>query len=93
MGTATELISDPATDYVREFTKEIPKAKVLTAAAVLKEGTGAPNGRTVQLDDTIETVLPALLDDDAEIWVEDPEGKQVGVVDRRAVAKAIEPER
>jgi hypothetical protein len=47
----------------------------------------------VQLDDTIETVLPALLDDEAEIWVEDPDGKQVGVVDRRAVAKAIEPEK
>ena len=60
VGTATELISDPATDYVREFTKEIPKAKVLTTAAVLKEGTGPSNGRTVQLDDTIETVLPAL---------------------------------
>jgi glycine betaine/proline transport system ATP-binding protein len=92
VGTATELISHPATDYVREFTKEIPKAKVLTTAAVLKQGTGAPNGRTVRLDDTIETVLPALLDDDTEIWVEDPDGKQVGVVDRRAVAKAIEPE-
>ncbi|MET0565929.1 MAG: glycine betaine/L-proline ABC transporter ATP-binding protein [Acidimicrobiia bacterium] len=93
VGTATELISDPATDYVREFTKEIPKAKVLTTAAVLKEGTGTPNGRTVQLDDTIETVLPALLDDDADIWVEDPDGKQIGVVDRRAVARAIEPEK
>ena len=34
----TELITHPATDYVREFTKEIPKAKVLTAAAVMKPG-------------------------------------------------------
>ena len=41
VGTATELISDPATDYVREFTKEIPKAKVLTTAAVLEAGNWA----------------------------------------------------
>jgi glycine betaine/proline transport system ATP-binding protein len=93
VGTATELITDPATDYVREFTTEIPKAKVLTTAAVLKPGQGAPNGRTVRLDDTIEDLLPALLDDDSEIWVEDPEGKSVGVVDRQAVAKALEPDR
>jgi glycine betaine/proline transport system ATP-binding protein len=93
VGTATELITHPATDYVREFTTEIPKAKVLTTAAVLKPGQGAPNGRTVRLDDTIEDVLPALLDDESEIWVEDPDGKSVGVVDRQAVAKALEPDR
>jgi glycine betaine/proline transport system ATP-binding protein len=93
VGTANELITDPATDYVREFTKEIPKAKVLTTAAVLKAGQGAPNGRTVHLGDTIEEVLPALLDDESEIWVQDAEGKTVGVVDRQAVARALEPER
>ncbi len=93
VGTAFELITDPATDYVREFTKEIPKVKVLTAAAVMKPGNGAPNGQTVQLDDTIETVLPALLHDSSEISVEDEQGKRVGVLDRDAVAEAIEPEK
>jgi glycine betaine/proline transport system ATP-binding protein len=92
VGTAFELITDPATEYVEEFTKEIPKAKVLTAGAVMKPGTGAPNGKTVHLDDTIETVLPALLHDTTEISVEDEEGHHVGVVDREAVADALEPE-
>jgi glycine betaine/proline transport system ATP-binding protein len=93
VGTAYELITDPATDYVREFTKEIPKTKVLTAAAVMKPGHGAPNGKAVHLDDTIETVLPTLLHDSAEISVEDEQGKRVGVLDRDAVADAIEPDR
>ena len=92
VGTAFELITDPATDYVREFTKEIPKAKVLTAAVVMKPGDGSPNGKSVHLDDTIETVLPALLHDSEEISVEDEEGKRVGVLDRDAVADAIELE-
>ncbi len=90
VGTAYELITHPATEYVQEFTKEIPKAKVLTAGAVMKPGTGAPNGKTVSLDDTIETVLPALLHDSEEISVEDEEGNLVGVVDRDAVANALE---
>ena len=46
VGTAFELITNPATDYVEEFTKEIPKAKVLTAGAVMKPGYGAPNGKS-----------------------------------------------
>ncbi|HEU4916837.1 MAG TPA: glycine betaine/L-proline ABC transporter ATP-binding protein [Acidimicrobiia bacterium] len=93
VGTATQLITDPATDYVQEFTKEIPKAKVLTTAAVLKPGRGGPNGRIVRLDDTLEGLLPALLEDESEIGVEDSDGKTVGVVDRQAVAKALEPDR
>jgi glycine betaine/proline transport system ATP-binding protein len=93
VGTAVELITNPATDYVREFTKEIPKAKVLTAGSVMKQGAGHPNGRAVNLDDTIEQVLPALLNEVAELSVEDAEGKHVGVVDREAVAHALEPER
>lgn len=93
VGTAAELITHPATDYVREFTKEIPKAKVLTAASVVKVGDGPDNGRTVSLDDTIETVLPALLNDAAAISVEDEEGKHIGVVDREAVAHVLEPEK
>jgi glycine betaine/proline transport system ATP-binding protein len=93
VGTAANLITDPATDYVREFTKEIPKAKVLTAATVLKEGAAQPNSRTVGVDDTIEMVLPALLNDSAEISVEDVEGKHVGMVDREAVAHVLEPEK
>ena len=92
-GRVPEAVVIRATDYVQEFTKEIPKAKVLTTAAVLKPGRGAPNGRTVRLDDTLEGLLPALLDDESEIWVEDPDGRTVGVIDRQAVAKALEPDR
>ena len=34
IGTSEELVLNPATDYVAEFTKGIPRAKVLSAAAV-----------------------------------------------------------
>ena len=35
IGTPEELVLAPATDYVREFTRGIPRAKVLSAAAVM----------------------------------------------------------
>jgi glycine betaine/proline transport system ATP-binding protein len=38
IGTPETLITAPATDYVAEFTKEIPRAKVLTAGSVMMPG-------------------------------------------------------
>lgn len=35
IGTAEELISAPADDYVREFTEEVPRYKVLSAGTVM----------------------------------------------------------
>ena len=36
IGAAEDLVIDPSTDYVREFTKNIPREKVLTLAAIMK---------------------------------------------------------
>ena len=36
IGTPEEIVLHPATDYVREFTKDVPKAKVLTARSVMR---------------------------------------------------------
>ena len=37
VGTPEELVSQPADDYVREFTEEVPRHKVLSAGAVMNE--------------------------------------------------------
>jgi glycine betaine/proline transport system ATP-binding protein len=34
VGTPVDIVMHPATDYVREFTKDVPKANVLTAASI-----------------------------------------------------------
>jgi len=89
VGTAAELIADPATDYVREFTKDVPKAKVVTAGTL---ATGnPPNGdaRRVAASDTIEMILPALLDDPSPINVVGEDGRIVGCIDRDAVSRLL----
>jgi len=40
IGTPEELVTAPATDYVAEFTKDIPRAKVLSAASVMEPAGG-----------------------------------------------------
>jgi len=89
VGTAAELISKPATDYVREFTEDVPKAKVLIALDVMGPVTDGANRRTVASGATVESLVPALLDDDEPITVVDDTGTAVGVVDRAAVARVL----
>lgn len=88
VGTPAELITHPATDYVREFTKDIPKVKVLTAADVMHPQT-EPGWRTVASTDPIERFVPLLLDDPRPLTVIDDRGTPVGQVDRAAVSSML----
>lgn len=90
IGTAAELITQPATDYVREFTKDIPKAKVLTAGDVMHPSDGTEPVGTVGAAQSIETFLSRLLTDPRPLAVTDSSGTEVGVVDRQAVAGVLD---
>ncbi len=89
IGTAAELITHPATDYVREFTKDIPKAKVLTAGDVMHEVDGSDPRGSVTADVSVESLLPGLLVDPRPLAVLDDTGATVGLVDREAVAAVL----
>lgn len=91
VGTPEEIVANPATDYVREFTTDVPRAKVLRARALATPGGPAP--RTVQADALLETVIPMLLDRDEPVGVVDADGRNLGVIDRRAVAGILAAER
>ena len=89
IGTAAELITDPATEYVREFTKDIPKAKVLTAGDVMHAADGQTPRGTIPVTSTVESMLPELLTDPRPLEVVDDSGTPLGIVDRNAVARVL----
>ncbi|NNE94510.1 MAG: glycine betaine/L-proline ABC transporter ATP-binding protein [Acidimicrobiales bacterium] len=88
VGTASQLITSPATDYVREFTEDVPKIKVLTAGDVMQTQTTSGT-RSVPASATVESLLPLLLEGDDPIGVSDADGRTVGVVDRNAVTQIL----
>jgi glycine betaine/proline transport system ATP-binding protein len=88
IGNAAELITDPATDYVKEFTKDIPKAKVLTAGDVMHAADGELPRGAVNANATVESLLPDLLTDPRPLEVVDV--VEVGIVDRAAVARVLD---
>ncbi|MFT7675522.1 MAG: glycine betaine/proline transport system ATP-binding protein [Gammaproteobacteria bacterium] len=57
IGTPEELVLDPATDYVREFTRGIPRAKVLSAAAVMVPKTQNSYPETIAANVLIEELV------------------------------------
>lgn len=87
IGSAAELITNPATAYVEEFTRDIPKAKVLTAADVMRSGAGSGE-RSVDATDTVEHLVPLLLDGVTSLQVMDGD-HPIGVVDRSTVAELL----
>ncbi len=56
IGTPEQVVFNPANEYVREFTKDVPRAKVLTAGIIAQQGEQA-----VVLDtDDLKTILSVM---------------------------------
>jgi glycine betaine/proline transport system ATP-binding protein len=85
-GTPQEIVLHPATPYVAEFTRNVPKAKVVQVAALMRPETGNPaTGTSVPARATIAEAAPILADVNS-IGVVDAAGKRVGVLHRADVA-------
>ena len=92
VGTPEEIVSNPATPYVREFVNDVPRAKVLSVRTVTVSGSAPAGSRTVNASDRIETVIPMLLERDEAIQVVDENGTSIGVVNRHNVASLLQAE-
>jgi glycine betaine/proline transport system ATP-binding protein len=92
VGTPQELVLNPKNDYVNAFVKDAPRAKVLTAAAIM--AAGSPNGNrapgvTVQAETSLEALLPLAAARDEPLMVVDSAGTLLGYVDRAAILRAL----
>ena len=89
----TDLIINPADDYVKEFTGDVPIARVLTASTVIDK-TRKPTARMprVSADTSVETLLPQLADHKNGIAVENAAGKVIGVATAQNVVNALASE-
>ena len=90
VGTPEEVVAHPADDYVADFTKDVPRAHVLTARAIMRPANGqAPaDGPTVAPETIVQDLIAIVAETDRTIRVVD-DGAVVGVVDRDAVMAAL----
>lgn len=90
IGTPEEIIARPANDYVREFTKDVPRVKVLTAAAIMQPLSAEipPHTTTIPATTTLEKLIPLTATHDRPIIVT-ADDKAVGQIDRATVMMAL----
>ena len=90
LGTAEELVTKPATGYVRAFTRDIPKAKLLTVASVMgPPEAGQGDGPTVKDDQLIGDVAGLVIGQDKPVAVMDASGTPVGSLTRGQVVDVL----
>ena len=92
VGTPEEVVLRPANDYVKAFTKDAPRAHVLTAASVM--GAPRPNvdGQNVPATMKLDELIGRLLQSEKPATVIDPHGTIIGTVDRADVLRAMQSE-
>ena len=91
IGAAEELILNPSTDYVSEFTKNIPREKVLTLSAIMQPLVPEVNQFSAQFgpQTKISEVSQILYDSNHPVEVVAQSGEKLGFVDRESVIKVL----
>ena len=90
IGTPADVVMRPASDYVAEFTRDVPRVRVLTVADILEPAEpGLNTGLTVRPTMTLEELMPAFAERGQRIAVADPAGQTIGQVTPDGVVHAL----
>jgi glycine betaine/proline transport system ATP-binding protein len=86
VATPEELVLNPATDYVEEFTRHVSRSKVLSVGAVMTSGgTDAKTAGDVSTSQRIDAIAEMVEASDLPFRVLDEDQKPVGTIGRQAV--------
>jgi len=82
LDTPANIVLNPATEYVRKFTEEVPREKVLKIETVMEPMSDNKNlsDLKVSKDAIIETVAEKILSQEKSVAVTDSNKKVVGIV-------------
>ena len=91
LDTPANIVLSPATEYVKKFTQEVPREKVLKIEAVMDPVSDKENlsDLKVSQDAVIETVAEKILSQDKSVAVIDDNKKIVGVIKPSKIIKTV----
>jgi glycine betaine/proline transport system ATP-binding protein len=85
VGTPEELVLHPATDYVAEFTRDVNRAKVMSAKSLMRQPGDGGHGGTVRPDAKIASFASEIVAKKQPFAVVDETGAVLGEVTPNAV--------
>jgi glycine betaine/proline transport system ATP-binding protein len=91
LDTPANIVLNPATEYVRKFTQEVPREKVLKVEAVMDplDSSEELSDLKVSKDAIIETVVEAVLNEKKPVAVVDANNKTVGALHNSKVIHVL----
>ena len=92
LDTPDNIVLNPATEYVKKFTEDVPREKVLKIESIMAPYEPSVAGsNTVSKDAIIETVAESILDSKENLTVIDTEqnNKPVGILEPSKVIKVL----
>ena len=90
-GSVEDLVLNPATDYVRDFTREIPKEKFLTVGSVMGPISENISTLSFRTKDLIADIAAEIIQSEFSACVIDDAGQNVGSLSRDQVVKIVFP--
>ena len=90
-GNAEEILLKPADQYVANFVKDVNRIKVLKIKTILDQGGERTNSNpTVNVNDSIENCLPAILESQSGLNVIDEKNNFVGSVSKNKIIDILQ---
>jgi glycine betaine/proline transport system ATP-binding protein len=93
IGTPEEIVANPVDDYVREFTEDVPRYKVLSVGKIMRAASDAvtANGaQRVSEDAKLDSLIDIVIAANGPLAVVDPQGQIVGEIDQSMILKAMD---
>jgi glycine betaine/proline transport system ATP-binding protein len=90
LDTPGNIVLNPATDYVKKFTQDVPREKVLKVNSVMDKSTEGIGSDTVSSNALLSTVAEKILSSQSTLGVIDPNSKKVvGSISQAKVIKIL----
>jgi glycine betaine/proline transport system ATP-binding protein len=90
MGTPSDIVANPADEYIRDFVSDVPKSHVLTLKYVMRppRADDSSEGPVMSSDTIVQKAAHAALQSAHPVRVVD-DGKLVGIVDDEAILRVV----
>ena len=90
IGTGADLVLRPVDDYVADFTRDVPRDKVLTAGSIAEPWTAGRDGAApISSETTLDIVIQLLAQRKAPLPVSNNDGKIIGRITAERVVAAL----
>ena len=92
IGTPEEIVTNPVDDYVREFTEDVPRYKVVSVGKVMQsisDSARIKSARKVNHNEKIDSLIDLVTNTDGPLAVVDDDNQIVGEVTQTMILRAM----